>query len=83
MALYLKTNGFGDLRSYCLLVNAVATDLIASPIALPTSFQARSNVFESCSRFRAWRRRGDGSRVRLSNPLSSRVIADGRFFGLV
>jgi hypothetical protein len=82
MALYLKANGFADLPRYCL-VNVVATDRIAVAIARPTSLQALSNVFDAWSRFRAWCRRGDGSSVRLSNPLSSRAIADGRFSGLV
>lgn len=82
VSLYLTANNLAELRT-AYLAKVVAIDLTAAAIARPTSVRARSNVFDAWRCFRTWRRRGDGSRVRLSKPFSSRASTDDRFPRLV
>jgi hypothetical protein len=59
VSLYLTANNLAELRT-AYLAKVVAIDLTAAAIALPTSVQARSNVFDAWRSFRTWRRRGMG-----------------------
>src|ERR1022692_2053051 len=70
LPLKLQPYSLADLPGYGWLIVS-PTDLTASAIAFPTSRPARSNVPDGRSRLRARRKRGEGSRVRPSNPLSS------------